>query len=95
MLVHSNGSPSWNLVSDKNVASYLRESNSPGERRKLLGTELEQAILDGLDLINNVTCGPQMDIAVLAERMQDHPYIVVEEQNPGRLLGILTAFDLL
>ena len=94
-LVGPNGTSTWKLVSDRNVARYLRRAKSSDERSKLLATELEQAISDGLDLTKAHTCGPETNIAEVAAEMQDHPWLVVKGQNPGELLGILTAFDLL
>lgn len=91
----SDETPSWKLVSDRKLARYLRRADNSAKRRNILGTELKQAISDGLCLISPSICGPKTDIAEIAEKMQDHPWLVVEGQNPGDLLGILTAFDLL
>ncbi len=77
MLGASHTDDGTDLVSDRNVARYLRRAKSSDERSRLLATELEQAISDGLDLTTA------------------HPWLVVNGQNPGELLGIVAAFDLL
>jgi hypothetical protein len=54
---------------------------------------LEKAINEGLQSSTAVTCGLDDPLHVVVERMKDEPCLVLSKDR--RLVGIITAFDLL
>jgi hypothetical protein len=81
----------WRLVSDSRLVQFLRDSS--GSRKDRLLMTLEEALAEGLRDIKPILCGLDEPVTKLASRMKDIPCLVVSEDK--RLLGILTAFDLL
>lgn len=85
----------WMLLCDRALARYLR-TEDVGERKKRLKRRLADAVgEDGMVLEQAVTCAPDEDVARIAAVMGDRPTLVIEGNDSGRLLGIVTAFDLL
>ncbi len=98
-----NAEEKWALVSDYNVARYLR---SKSNRNKLLAKTLDDAISDGLKTHDDtISDGPKKHLAKVCyadetiEKVLDSfdgkPFLVVRREDESDLLGILTAFDLL
>ncbi len=89
------GTGVWFLVSDVAIACFLRSGGpASNERRDRLATPLHQATRDGrLKLTEATKCGPNEAVERIIDRLQDRPLLVTDESS--RLLGILTAFDLL
>jgi CBS domain-containing protein len=85
------GPPCWKLVSDYHIAVYLRTHN----RKDRLAKTLEDAANEHLTLESAKTCNPDMPINKVLEISEGKPVLVVDQQNPDRLLGIITPFDLL
>ena len=81
----------WALVSDYHVAEYLRQGN----RNKRLATKFENALEDGFLLEQVEMCSPQATAEDVLKMSQGKPVLVVDEYHLGRLLGIVTPFDLL
>jgi len=81
----------WRLVSDSRLVQFLR---APTENRKsrLLMT-LDEAKKEGLHDIKPLQCGLDEPISKLASKMKDIPCLVISKDR--RLLGVITAFDLL
>lgn len=84
----------WHLVSDREVAMFLRSSTG-AERKRRLALPLESAQIPFLaaDCISEDS--PLQDALA---RFKDRPLLVVDRtgvRGPHRLLGIVTAFDLL
>src|ERR1700674_1382842 len=68
--------------------------NNKKKRHDLLSKSVEDAVSSGdLVLTKASLCGPRDPIEKISRRT-DWPLLVVEEE-PSRLLGILTPFDLL
>lgn len=85
----------WMLLSDRALARYLRTVDA-GMRKKRLKRKLADAVaLEGLELEEADTGAPDDDVAGIAARIGDRPLLVTESGRSGRLLGIVTAFDLL
>lgn len=86
----------WMLVSDRGLAGFLRTVNGT-ERKKRLKMALEQAVEPGIGLQLEAAerCAPDDMVADIASRIGDRPILVLEHDAPTRLLGIVTAFDLL
>lgn len=87
----------WKLLSDTTVVRYLRRAATAKERSDRLGKKL-QAAVDGGD-ITLTECSrlsPGKSVDEIAQAMNHLPVIIVgKDGNKERLVGILTAFDLL
>jgi hypothetical protein len=96
----SGASDSWKLLSDRAIVHYLRggspEATSNKERQRRLRCSVEDAVSEyGLELEPVDCCHPEDPITEILEEL-DHVPVLVCEDGPGeRLLGIITAFDLL
>ncbi len=88
--------PSWKLVSDVEVAHYLR-AGTPGDRRRYLAETLRQAVRpDGIQLKDPKPCGPGESARTVLEGCKELPILVTDTGcGTGELLGIVMAFDLL
>lgn len=94
-------SPAWYVVADRAVAAFLVEAAAKDgkERKELMFTTLERAILtDAVETLVPIlrTHGDSVGDAcreVLGKA--GVPVLVHDEKDPARLLGIVTAFDLL
>ena len=83
--------PHWGLVSDFQVAWYVRGCN---RKDRLAGT-LEDAIKCGLSLERAITCSADTPVTEVLDMSAGKLVLVVEGDQPERLLGIVTPFDLL
>jgi CBS domain-containing protein len=81
----------WCLVSDRAIATYLGASSA--ERKKRLALPLVEATQVNLALAECVKEETSLEDALRA--LKDAPLLVCTEGDPKRLLGIVTAFDLL
>ena len=89
------GKPSWRLISEQAVARYLRAAASNKERKDRLYKAVSKAItLDPYPLVLNeaVSVEPTDEIRDVVPQLDGHPLLV---HDGARLVGILTAFDLL
>ncbi len=87
-----NAEEKWALVSDYNVARYLRLGS---KRNELLAKTLDNAISDGLKTHPAEVCYADETIEKVLDSFDGKPFLVVRTENESDLLGILTAFDLL
>jgi CBS domain-containing protein len=87
----------WKLLSDVAVVRHLRRATATKERSVLLGKQLQKALDDGeITLTDCSRFSPGKSIDEIAKAMKHLPVLIVEKDgNKERLLGILTAFDLL
>lgn len=87
----------WKLLSDVSVVRYLRRAPTAKDRNKLLGRKLRKALDDGdITLTECSRLSPDKSVDEIAKAMSHLPALIVEkDENKERLLGILTAFDLL
>jgi CBS domain-containing protein len=92
----------WRVVTDASVAAFLRRgspTNQEGGRR--LGLMLEEAHSQGLKFEEVPIHPPDMRIASVVEGGLDKPLLVCERDSvpqgtlSRRLVGIITAFDIL
>ena len=83
------------MVSDYDVARYLRSATSNNERKKRLAKSLKEAISDGLETYETEPCYADETIEKVLYSFDGKPFLVVRTENKNDLLGILTAFDLL
>lgn len=91
---------SWTLLSDRAIVHYLRgepgESISNGERQRRLRHSVGDAIAEyGLELEAVTCCYPEDPITKVLDELDHVPVLVCEDGSDKRLLGIITAFDLL
>ena len=96
-----NGESAWKLVSDVELARYLRTAGSAGQRNSRLVETLAHAQeTGGIKFLGTRPCGPEDLISDLFKQSDGHmdwgglPILVVRSGSAD-LLGILTAFDLL
>lgn len=86
------GAP-WQLISDAQLSRYLRSSSD--ERKKRLAASLHQAVSDGVQL-QRATCRVATDpIDDVLEHIDQRPVLLFDDADYTRLLGLITAFDLL
>ena len=79
----------WRFLSDTGLVSFLR---SGGDRKKKMLMTLEDALADKLPWTKARLCGIDESIEKLAKTMRTEPCLVVADK---RLVGLITAFDLL
>ena len=80
----------WRLLSDANLAVYLRENSV--ERKKRMSHRLRES---GIDLNPATFVSEKTGLADAALVVANGPVLVHHEHDPKILVGILTAFDLL
>lgn len=87
----------WMLLSDVAIVQHLRRATTTKERSELLGKQLQKALHDGeITLSDCKRFSPGKGIDEVAKAISHMPVLIVEKDgNKQRLLGILTAFDLL
>jgi CBS domain-containing protein len=86
---------SWQLVSDSAIARYLRLVDK-SERKRRLAATVEEAVGSGqLALEEPTTCRPLELVTTVLERSASRVALVLDEDQPDHLVGILTPFDLL
>ncbi len=89
----------WHLLCDSAIVQYLGTARSGEIRRRVLEATIEHALSTKLIELTRVkTCLPKDPIAKAVELLNETslPVLVIEESGSGpRLLGIVTAFDLL
>lgn len=87
----------WKLLSDVAVVRHLRRATTTKERSELLGKQLQQALDDGqIELTECSRFSPGKGIEDVSKAITHLPVLIVDKVgNKERLLGILTAFDLL
>lgn len=87
----------WKLISDVAVVRYLRRVTQKNNRSEILGKQVQEA-LDGSE-ITLTDCNlfsQDKNVEEIAKEVNHVPALIVEKDgNKQRLLGILTAFDLL
>jgi CBS domain-containing protein len=87
----------WKLLSDVSVVKYLKVAVKTNDRNKLLGKLLSAALDDNeIELTDCDRFLPDNNIDDISKTLSHVPILIVENGgNKERLLGILTAFDLL
>lgn len=90
----------WRLVSDFHIARYLRFSHNPGgaERKRRLAKTVRDAADEGsLVLEEAASCSSYVTVeeALPLFSGDGRPLLVHHPDDTGRLLGIVTAYDLL
>jgi hypothetical protein len=89
----TDGGSEWLLISDTSLARYLRV---PEQRNKRLFKTLEEAVdANELQLEEASTCYSDAPIEDVLPLFDGRPLLVCHREDPGWLLGIVTAFDLL
>ena len=85
----------WQLVSDSAVAKYLR-SGSNTKRKTRLAHSLQEAVESGdLKLESATCCRPDGEIEAILDNIDQRPVLLFDDDKYTRLMGLLTAFDLL
>ena len=85
----------WWIVADYSVAHHLRLATSKGDRNRRLSQSLQEAVDSGaLSLLEPSILPPDTPIGEALSARREIPALILEPTS-GRLLGILTAFDLL
>jgi hypothetical protein len=90
----------WKLVSDFHVARYLRLSDNPSgnERKRRLAKTVQDAVDEGLLVLDDVaSCASNTMVEEAMPRFSGdgRPLLVHHPKDPGRFMGIVTAYDLL
>ncbi len=84
----------WYLISDYQLAKYLRSANSSTQRKKKL-QELLKDVWNGLNLKEADRVSQDDDICKVLEIGQGKPVLVTKDEKAKRLFGIITPFDIL
>lgn len=82
----------WKLVSDHALAAYLGAEKQ--QRKDRLKQSLEVADSKGLTLVDAVLVEPDQDVDSVLSQIQSAPVLVARDGGQ-KLLGIVSAFDLL
>ena len=82
----------WRLIQDVGLAAFLRQVSADRSRR--LGLSLEDAIAEGVVVIEPYVCSSDTSVAAALERCDGKP-ILITGDSKRQLLGIATPFDLL
>jgi CBS domain-containing protein len=87
----------WKLLADIAVVRYLKRADKAKERSALLGKPLKDALEEkSIELTECVRISPSKSVHDVAKTMNHTPMLVIEQDGTKeRLIGILTAFDLL
>jgi CBS domain-containing protein len=86
--------PAWKLVSDLDVARYLRAGRARNLR--LVDTLLHAQECGGIKLRVHNCCKPEDSASTALKDSEELPILVTDTgKAAGRLLGIVTTFDLL
>lgn len=85
------GNGEWKLLSDADVVAFTRGVSGDRKRRLLLS--LDEALTEHLKVTDAPICGMEDSIDRVSTSMGNVPWLVVDKD--GRLLGLITAFDLL
>lgn len=87
---------SWGLLSEYAVAKYLRHDRNEQTRKERLATTVEQAMeYQQLEIVEPEVCSPTDSIHEVLPRLRNMPVLVIDASHPDKLLGIVTAFDLM
>lgn len=90
----------WKLISDREIARYLRSSPSNEIRKQRLAKKLSEAINDGdakIELGPKVTLRSDETLVVdMIKEFNGNPVLLYKKNDEQKnIVGILTAFDLL
>jgi CBS domain-containing protein len=87
----------WMLIRDAALMRWIRKETVKKKQRERLAIPIGEAISKhGLELKGAICCPPDTPIAEILQRMNDDPTLVTDKiLGEERLLGIITAFDLL
>lgn len=89
----------WRLLSDRRLARYLRAADEDvrgNVRKKRLSQPLEEALQSSLLVPEKVPCcEPRAPLSEVTTLLDHRPVLVCDPEHPERLLGIITAYDLL
>jgi CBS domain-containing protein len=87
----------WKLLSDVAVVRHLRRATTGKDRSVLLGKQILKALDDSQIVLTDCSrFSPDKGADEIAKAMSHLPALIIEKDgNKERLLGILTAFDLL
>jgi CBS domain-containing protein len=84
----------WKLLADYQIARYLQSRSE--KKRILLAKTIKDAVIEkGLDLLPAKTCRQNQPVRELIPGYSQLPVLVIDDDNPDLLIGILTPFDLL
>lgn len=91
------GKDRWMLLRDAALMQWIRSEPNKKKQRERLAMPVGEAITNHeLAVKGAICCGGEISIADLLTRMNDDPTLVTEKiEGQERLLGIITAFDLL
>lgn len=85
----------WSVVSDVEVARYVRTVKGKEHRENRLLIPLAEAIRQGnFDLNERTLCHPEDSVRAAIQNSMGLPILVVRKDSSD-LVGIVTAFDLL
>ena len=85
------GNGEWKLLSDADVVAFTRGVAADRKRRLLLS--LDEALGEHLKVTDAPICRMEDPIDRVSKSMGNVPWLVIDKGN--RLLGLITAFDLL
>jgi len=87
----------WCFLSDRDIAKYLNQ-NSKSCRKENLAKTVKQAISDLPNKLNSdsaISCKHDIEVEKALKLMEGKPLIFTEINDKNKIIGIVTAFDLL
>jgi len=85
----------WRLVPEWAVAQFIRGAASIDEKKKRLLTQVGEASRSQLRTIETVPIVANTLVSEALKKIEDHPLLIVDEKDHTRLVGLLTASDVL
>ena len=91
------GKGQWMLLRDAALMQWIRNEPNKKKQKERLAMPVGEAITHhALAVKGAICCSPATSIGEILPRMNDRPTLVTEKiEGEERLLGIITAFDLL
>jgi CBS domain-containing protein len=91
------GKDRWMLLRDATLMHWIRSEPNKRKQKERLAMPVAEAIMNhALAVKGAICCSREASIGELLPRMNDDPTLVTEKiDGEERLLGIITAFDLL
>jgi hypothetical protein len=95
VFIDEGGKKEWKLVSDHEIAKYLRMALSTNNKKIRLATTLEEAIKTGGIKLHTTRClSCDSPVTEALEKFDGLPILICSGEQ-SNLIGILTSFDLL
>jgi CBS domain-containing protein len=84
----------WKILTDTALIKFTKVVDIETKKARL-GMTIEKALAEGLHTESAICVRPESRVDEVVDQMQHLPILVTDATKESRLLGIITAFDLL